>query len=161
MTSAYPPSRRFAKTTGSSTDPQIELQKLLYDTLRLDAGVMALADGVYDAVPPKPFKEVKLGGHNGYISFGSADVINEDAECLVESTHTVQIDCWSRQVGSVHCKRMVDAVYALLHDNSSLELSTNALLQIEVVLRQVMRDPDGLTTHGVIQVQAMIEERSS
>jgi len=139
-----------------STDPQTELQKLLYDTLTGDTNVMALADGVYDRVPPEPW----AGPNKGYVSFGAADVINEDAECLTTGLHTVQIDCWSRQVGSVHCKRLVDAVYAVLHENSSLTLSVNALAQTRIILRQVFRDPDGLTTHGVIQVEASIEERA-
>jgi len=142
-----------------STDASIELQKLLFDTLKGDTAVMALAEDVYDAVPPDPFDP--WGAKKAYISFGPEDAYNEDAECQTNSVHTVQIDCWSRQVGSVHCKRMVDAVYAVLHDNSSLALSQNALQQIQVVLRQVLRDPDGLTTHGVLQVQAMIQERVS
>lgn len=142
-----------------STDSQVELQKLLFDTLTGDSYVMDLADGVYDAVPPDPFNP--WGPKKGYISFGPSDVTNEDAECLVETIHTVQIDCWSRQVGSVHCKRMVDAVYAVLHENSSIELSANALVEIQIILRQVFRDPDGLTTHGVLQVQAMIEESAN
>jgi uncharacterized protein DUF3168 len=136
-----------------SATASLELQKLLYDTLKADSAVMALANDVYDAVDKEPW-----GSKNGYISFGAHDAFNEDAECLVESTHTIQIDCWSRKVGSVHAKQMVDAVYAALHDNSSLTLSTNALVQIRVSLRQVLRDPDGLTTHGLLQVEAMIEE---
>jgi hypothetical protein len=140
-----------------STNAQAEFQKLLFDTLKADTAVMALAQDVYDDVPPDPFNP--WGTKKAYISFGPSDVFNEDAECQTNSTHTVQIDCWSRQVGSVHCKRMVDAVYAVLHDNSSLELSANALGQIQIVLRQVFRDPDGKTTHGVLQVQGMIQER--
>ena len=140
-----------------STDASAELQKLLFDTLKGNVAVMALAQDIYDAVPPDPFDV--WGPKKAYISFGPSDSFNEDAECQTNSVHTVQIDCWSRQVGSVHCKRMVDAVYAVLHDNSSLELSVNALQQMQVVLRQVYRDPDGLTTHGVLQVQAQIQER--
>jgi hypothetical protein len=145
-------------TAALSLTAQIELQKLLYDTLSGDTAVMTLADKVYDAVPPEPFNP--FGPKKAYITFGASDVFNEDAECLILSTHTVQIDCWSRQVGSLHCKRMVDAVYAVLHGNSSLDLSSNALVEMQVVLRQVFRDPDGLTTHGVLQVQAEIEERT-
>ena len=145
-------------TSAPALGAQAELQKLLFDTLTGNAALMALADAVYDFVPPDPFDP--WGAKKGYVSFGASDVFNEDAECLTESTHTVQIDCWSRQVGSVHCKRMVDAVYVALHGNSSLVLSVNALLETQVILRQVFRDPDGLTTHGVLQVQAMIEEQA-
>jgi len=136
------------------TSPQAELQKLIYDTLKADAAVTSLTDGVYDSVPPQPWNDK---AHNGYITFGPADVINEDAECIISGLHTIQIDCWSRQIGSVHCKRMVDAVYAALHAQP-LVMSQNGLGGIAVILRQVFRDPDGLTTHGVVQVQADVQE---
>lgn len=137
----------------TATYPAAEYQKALYDRLTADSAVMAQADGVYDAVPPKPWD----GPHNGYISFGPADVVVDDAECIIAGLHTIQIDCWSRQVGSVHCKRMVDAVYACLHE-APISLSVNALSQTRVVLRMTMQDPDGLTTHGLLQVEALIEE---
>lgn len=135
------------------SSPQAELQKLIFDTLKADATLTALTDDVYDAVPPEAWD----GTINGYVSFGPTDVVIDDADCITGGQHTFQIDCWSRQVGSVHCKRMVDAVYAALHEQP-LTLADNALVEIYVALRQVMRDPDGLTTHGIIQVTALIDE---
>jgi hypothetical protein len=135
------------------SSPQAELQKLIYQTLSADTGVMTLADEIYDAVEPEPF----AGPHQAYVSFGPTDVVEDDAECLTAGRHTFQIDCWSRQVGSRHCKELVDAVAHALHEQP-LELTDNALAEIYVDLRQVMRDPDGLTTHGVVQVTAMVEE---
>lgn len=137
-----------------STDPQADLQKLIYDTLKADAVVTSLSNDVYDMVEPEPWGDV-----NGYISFGPADVVPDDADCIIGGIHTFQIDCWSRQNTSVHCKRMVDAVYAALHD-AALQLTDNALVQLQVILRQTMRDPDGRTTHGIIQVEALIEEEA-
>lgn len=136
-----------------TSSPQAELQKLIYDVLIADADVMAQADAIYDAVPPDPWG----GAHNGYVSFGPSDVIDDDAECITGGQHTFQIDCWSRQVGSPHCKRLVDAVSAALHEQP-LTLTDNALVEIYITLRQVLRDPDGLTTHGIIQVTALVEE---
>lgn len=131
---------------------QAELQKLIYDTLKADASVMALASDVYDSVPEQPW-----GARKGYISFGPSDVVDDDADCISSGDHTFQIDCWSRQVGSVHAKRMVDAVKDALHGRP-LKLSENALVEMRVTMRRVFRDPDGLTTHGVVMVSAMIEE---
>lgn len=136
------------------SNPQAELQKLVYDLLVGTPAVLAQADDVYDMVPPDPFS----GVNQGYISFGATDVVVDDAECIVGGEYTLQIDCWSRQHTSVHCKRMVDAVYRTLHHPASASLSANALVDMEVTLRQVMRDPDGLTTHGLLQVTATIEE---
>ena len=133
--------------------PQVELQDLIHDALESDAAVMALVDGVWDKVPANQWG----GPRNAYISFGPSDVIADDAECIVGGTHTFQVDCWSRAVGSVACKRIVDAVKNALHEKD-LELADNALVEISVGFRQVFRDPDGLTTHGVVAVTAMIEE---
>lgn len=131
---------------------QTALQKLLYDTLRADAAVMAQIDGVYDDVPPSAF-----GLNKAYLSFGASDVVDTGSECIESGEYTLQIDCWSRQVGSVHCKSITDAVKKALHDRD-LEMQDHALAGISVVLVRVFRDPDGLTTHGVVQVTATIEE---
>ena len=132
---------------------QVELQDLIHDTLQADTAVMALVDGVWDRVPANAWG----GPRKGYISFGSTDVISDDAECIVGGTHTFQIDCWSRAVGRVACKQIVDAVKNALHEKD-VELADNALVEMRVDFRQVMDDPDGLTTHGVVAVTAMIEE---
>jgi Protein of unknown function (DUF3168) len=136
------------------TFPQAALQKLVFDLLTASTNVTALADGIYDLPPPNPFN----GPHQAYVSFGPVDVIVDDAECIVAGIHTLQLDCWSRQHTSVHCKRLTDAVYAALHEVTASLPDPNALVEMRVTLRQIMRDPDGLTTHGVLQLEADIEE---
>ena len=131
---------------------QAEFQKLVLDTLLNDAPVMALVDGVYDKVPANPF-----GPKNAYIRFGLSTVLDDDAECIVGGDHTLQLDCFSRAVGSVSCKRIVDAVKKALHEKE-LELTDNALVEIRVPYRQVFPDPDELTMHGVVRVEGLIEE---
>ncbi|MCO6386353.1 DUF3168 domain-containing protein [Aliihoeflea sp. 40Bstr573] len=133
---------------------QAELQKLILDTLKADAAVMALANGAYDRVPSSPWGPDSI---NGYISFGPTDVVEDDADCIISGEHTVQIDCWSRQVGMVHAKRMVDAVKAALHEQE-LTLAESALVDMRVTMRRVVADPDGLTSHGIVMIRAMIEE---
>lgn len=128
------------------------LQKLIYDTLKADVAVMALVNGVYDSVPSDAW-----GERNAYISFGTIDVVEDDAECITGGSFAMNIDCWSRQVGSVHCKRIVDAVKAALH-NLDAELPNHGLVQMRVTLRRVFADPDGKTMHGVVTVEADIEE---
>ena len=140
------------------SSPQAELQKLIYLTLSNDAGVMALANDIFDPVPPQPFDAFTVGTKNGYVSFGPTQVINDDADCVTGGEHYFQIDCWSREVGFPHCKRMVDAVAVALNDRQDLELADNALVGISVENRNVFRDPDGLTSHGVLSVRAWIEE---
>lgn len=129
-----------------------ELQKLIRDTLKASESVMGLVNEVYDSVPANPW-----GSKGAYLSFGPTDVVEDDAECIIGGSHTVQIDCWTRSVGSVHCKQIVDAVKAALHEQD-LELTNYGLVQMRVTMRRVFRDPDGLTTHGVVTVEADIEE---
>lgn len=129
-----------------------ELQKLLFTTLTGTSGVMALAGGVYDRVPADPYKT-----KTAYVSFGPSDVVDDSADCIISGEHTFQLDVWSKAVGQVEAKRLVDTIYGALHEQS-LELTENALAEIRVDFRRVFVDPDGLTTHGVVTVTASIEE---
>jgi hypothetical protein len=131
---------------------QAELQKLLYDTLRTTTAIMALVGGVYDRVPTDPY-----AGKNAYISFGPSDVVDDSADCSVSGTHSFQVDVWSKAVGQVEAKNIVDLIYRTLHE-AELVLSVNALAEIRVDFRRVFTDSDGLTTHGVVSVTASIEE---
>lgn len=132
--------------------PQAELQKLLYDTLRTNAEIMALAGGVYDRVPTDPYK-----GKNAYISFGPSDVVEAGADCIFGGVHSFQIDVWSKAVGQVEAKQIVDLIYRALHEQE-LELATNALAEIRVDFRRTFPDQDPLITHGVVSVTASIQE---
>ena len=129
-----------------------ELQKLMVDTLSASDAIMAIAAGIYDRPPAAPF-----GARTAYVSIGPTDTVEDDADCITGLEVTLQIDCWSRAVGQVECKQLVDLVRQALH-RQSLSLTDNALVDIWVTLTRVFRDPDGLTTHGVVQVTAMIEE---
>lgn len=133
-------------------DASAELQKLIHDTLGQDAGVIALVDAIYDKVPANPF-----GGPNkAFIRFGPTFMEEDDAECISGDIHHIQLDCFSRKVGTLPCKRITDAVKAALHEQE-LTLAANALVMIRVPFRQVFPDPDELTMHGVVRVEARIE----
>ena len=95
--------------------------------------------------------------HTESISGGIRIFTGNADRMLRHGEHTFQIDCWSRQVGAVHAKRMVDAVKAALHDRG-LSLTASALVEMRVIMRRVLRDSDGITHHGVVTVQAIIEE---
>lgn len=129
-----------------------ELQKLVFDTLKGSAAIMALAHDVYDRVPSSPF-----GSKSAYISFGAEDATEDDAEGIIGQEVTLQIDVWSRAPGFVECKQLTDLVRRALH-HKSLTLETNALVDTRVVLTRVFRDADGVTSHGVVQMTALIEE---
>lgn len=128
-----------------------ELQLLLVATLNADIAVMSLVNGVYDTPPADPW-----GTKKAYISIGATDVITDDADCVDGEEHNIQLDVWSRAVGAVECKKICAAVKAALHQ-AALDLTDNALCDIRVDGYRAFRDPDGLTTHGVVPVVAVIE----
>ena len=134
------------------TSPALEIQGLFYDTLKASATVMALINGVYDKVPESPW-----GTKLAYISFGPMDAIIDDADCVAGEEHSVQLDVWSRKPGKVACKEICSAVKGALHQ-ADITLTDNALVEIELQLYRVLSDPDGLTTHGVMQFRVAVEE---
>jgi Protein of unknown function (DUF3168) len=127
------------------------LQKLVYDLLVADAGVGALVGGrIYD----RPSATVAAP----YVSFGPSDYVPDDEECINGRIEALQIDAWSEaQDGKREGKAICDAIKAALHDAVG-SLSVGALVTMRVVLVRVFDDADGRTTHGVVQIEAVIEE---
>ena len=140
-----------------------DLQRAVYEALTEDPYLMTLINGVYDFVPearpdvPGRDKD-PWGDVQGYISFGPMDATNDSAECIESGLYTLQLDAWSRQRNSVHCRRIVDQVRRIL-DNLTVDVpGGNALVGFTIEAWRFMRDPDGLTTHGILSVQTSIED---
>ena len=127
------------------------LQTLIYDLLVADAAVHALcSDRIYD----RPDTTVQAP----YITFGASDYVPDDHECIDGRIETQQLDIWSEALdGKRECKAIVDAVKAALHDAVG-SLAVGALVTMRVGLVRVFDDPDGRTTHGVMRIEAVIEE---
>lgn len=133
--------------------PSRELQAMLYAALTADAAVAALVgDRVYDA----PRAEAVFP----YLSFGPSNWFPEDADGLVMRREALQVDVWSRD-GGRHgpCKEIVDSVAAVARNRGTLGLATHALATLSVLRTSVSDDPDGLTVHGFVIIEAVIEER--
>ncbi|WP_411838574.1 DUF3168 domain-containing protein [Paracoccus sp. ME4] len=138
--------------------PSVELQGAIYAALKGDAPLMALISDVYDRVQRNDDGSAHAsvwGAQQGYISFGPEFVIYEDAECLDLQEVNLQIDVWSRQVGRVHCKRIVAEARRVLLGVT--ELTDNALVLAEAPLSRITQDPDGLTTRGIIEIRYEVE----
>lgn len=129
----------------------VQLQQMIYDRLRAHGGVDALVAGrIYDRVPET--------AEFPYVSFGPSDTIEDDSQCITGEIETLQIDCWSRHSGGFRdCKRLTGAVKGALHLYDG-QLSEDALVALRVTNLRHFRDPDGQTSHGVVTVQAIMEE---
>lgn len=134
-------------------DPDLELQGAIVARLKADPAVAALVNGrVYDAVP--------TNAAFPYVSYGPCNAIQDDADCITAVDIAVQLDVWSRGVGFPEAKKIVDAVRNALHDQEKImPLATNALVFIECRSSSVVRDPDGLTSHGILSFEAWIERQ--
>lgn len=131
-------------------DVDLELQGAIINRLKADPAVTALVAGrVYDSVPQ--------GAPFPYITYGPSDVLQDDADCIVAFDIDVQIDVWSRAVGFPEAKKIAGAVRAALHQ-VDLVLPTNALVFLEHRQTSMRRDPDGLTSHGLISLNSVIEQ---
>jgi hypothetical protein len=128
------------------------LQQLVYARLIAFAGVTALVgQRVYDA---PNLKTVTFP----YVSFGPSDIVTDDADCIDGVIETLQIDVWSRRSGGKQeAKQIANAVKAALHDFHA-EPAAGALVSLRVATIRIFNDPDGITTHGVVTVEAIMEE---
>lgn len=130
-----------------------ELQELIEATLKADAAVSAIVVArVYDIAPPEDRRTYPD------ITFGPSDLVPDDMECILGREETFQLDCWTQEHGRLKgCRAIVDAVKRALH-LAPLSLSENALVLMRVELTRVLRDPDGIRGHGIVQVTASVEE---
>lgn len=126
------------------------IQTAIYATLTGDAALTALIGGrVADHAPEYLAFPC--------VTFGPSDYLPDDYECMPGRVETIQLDVWSRaQDGKRECKAICDRVVALLHEQP-MTLSAGRAARVTLELARVFDDPDGLTTHGVLQFQIEAE----
>lgn len=138
--------------------PSLELQGTIVARLKADSSVTALVGArVYETVPPEEERHARTGAAFPYVSMGPADELSDDAECINGFEIALQVDVWSRAVGSPEAKTIADAIRTSLRDYD-FPLVSNALVLFQHQQTRFLRDPDGLTTHGIIIFEAFIEQ---
>ncbi|MDX0014793.1 DUF3168 domain-containing protein [Sinorhizobium meliloti] len=133
--------------------PELELQGAIVARLKADVGLMALVNGVYDQPPDTAFATPK----ESYVTIGEAQFLRDDATCVNGGEVYLTLHAWSRKVGYPVAKQIADAVAESLH-LAPLALATNRLISIMHRQTRVFRDPDGLTSHAVIDFVATVEK---
>lgn len=123
-----------------------DLQKLI--VARLREAVPSVQGRVYDN-PPET-------AEMPYVSIGPSYWSTDDAECIEGRSEVVQIDVWaSNRPNKAAAKDATDEVSAALKGWASDAIAMHPL---RVVLVRVMDDPQAGVAHGVVQVEALIEE---
>ncbi|MDX0499022.1 DUF3168 domain-containing protein [Sinorhizobium medicae] len=133
--------------------PELELQGAIVARLKADVGLMALVNGVYDQPPDTAFATPK----ESYVTIGEAQFLRDDATCVNGGEVYLTLHAWSRKVGYPVANQIADAVAEILH-LAPLTLATNRLISIMHRQTRVFRDPDGLTSHAVIDFVANVEK---
>jgi len=139
------------------SSPDFELQVAIVARLKADAFVAAIVeDRVFDSVPE--------GAQFPYVSLGPTEELSDDVTAGGDGTATLkgfeitlQIDCWSRAVGSTEAKRLADTVRSALVGDQ-FALNENALVYFEHRVTRTFRDPDGLTSHAALTFEAFAEQ---
>lgn len=132
------------------TSPSLELQGAIVTRLKAVPAVTALiGTRIYDSVPSNAAFP--------YVSFGSEQILEDDAECITGFEVFMQLDAWSRSVGFPEAKRIAEAVRDALHD-FDLPLTDNALVSFRHRQTRMLRDPDGLTAHAAIEFVGLVEQ---
>ena len=122
-------------------DSQFAVQDAIHDTLKADAGVIALVSTrVYDHVPQNEVFP--------YIALGEATGDQFDDKAKGGMSQVITIHTWSRYRGSKETKQIMGAVVAAL-DRANLSVTGHDLAWIRFTFSDLFIDPDGFTRHGV------------
>lgn len=126
---------------------QFNLQSTVYTALNVAAITDTLSCAVLD--------EVTQGQSYPFITIGEETAIDYSTKTAHGGEFTVNIDVWSQYKGSKEVKQIMDKVHDLLH-NSNLSVTGFNLVNTRFEFSDILRDPDGVTRHGVMRFRAII-----
>lgn len=134
--------------------PSLELQGAIVARLKADVSLAAIVGPrIFDHVPRAPGGAVTA--EFPFVNVADGDVLQDDATCVTGYEITLTIEVWSRAVGFPEAKRIAHAVAASLH-NWDAPLPTNRCIALRHRQTRMFRDPDGLTSHGVLEFVANV-----
>tara|TARA_R100001440_G_scaffold72257_1_gene95904 strand:+ start:21448 stop:21852 length:405 start_codon:yes stop_codon:yes gene_type:complete len=127
---------------------QFALQSTIFSTLNNDNTLTnTLGAGVFD--------EVLENATYPFVSIGEETAVDYSTKDLDGGEFTINIHVWSQYKGAKQTKEIMDRVHDLLHD-SSLSVSGFNLINLRFEFSDILRDPDGVTRHGVMRFRAII-----
>ena len=133
------------------SDHSLGLQKTVFDALDGDSTLQSLVTDVFDFVPENTAFP--------YVKIGEETAVDNGTKTLQGNEHTLVIHTFSRYRGSKETKEIMSRVYALLHE-SSLTVSGASLVNLRFEFSDIIKENDGLTTHGLQRFRAMIFDLS-
>lgn len=126
------------------------LAAAVISALRADATIASLVGASVVDVP-------SARDEKPYISLGPAQFEPLRRDGFTARRDVLQIDIWCEDgLRRQPCKEITDAVVAAL-DGAALDLAhPHDLARCDVVLVRIIDDPDGITTHGIVQIETEV-----
>jgi Protein of unknown function (DUF3168) len=129
-------------------DPSLELQEALKVLLRGNIGG-DVGLRVYDQVP-----EVATFP---YVTIGDDQVLPDKDQCIDGAEVFSTLHIWSRTTGFPQTKQIIKNILAVLDDKPPSLNGGFRCIVFEIQDINYLRDPDGLTRHGVMTFRSLIQ----
>ena len=130
------------------TIKQFALQEALYARLNNDSTLTSTyGAAVYDEVPE--------GSGFPYVAIGESTALDYSTNDVTGSENTLVFHVWSQYRGAKETKNIMDRLHDLLHDYS-LSVTGANLINLRYEFSDLVRDPDGITRHGVMRFRAIL-----
>jgi hypothetical protein len=130
--------------------PDLELQGAIVARLKARSGLTAkVSQRIYDRPP--------TNASFPYVEYGESQVIRDDVTCLKSNLIYVTIHVWSQySAGFKELKEVIHEVVEAL-DEAPLVLPSHRLVSITRQNTRHFKDPDEVTTHGVVEFISRVE----
>lgn len=127
----------------------------LLATFDYGAGTVA---AIYDQVPQ--VDDASDSSDFPYVVIGEWTTTENDTDTDTGFDTTLTIHTWSRQRDYQECQRVMFQVYNALHRYTGLTPTGYGVSGIHQEFSDLMRDPDGITRHGVQRFRIYFEPTS-
>ena len=89
-----------------------------------------------------------------FINIGDDTITDYSTKDLDGGEITMTLHIWSQYKGAKETKQIMDRLHEILHD-SSLSVSGFNLINSRFEFSDILRDPDGVTRHGVMRFRVI------
>lgn len=132
--------------------PTLELQEAMVSVWRASADVKAL---IGSSPRINPIQTEDWPG--SYIEIGDGQELPDEAECIEGSELYFDVHIWSRADGNFSDVNKIGTALWAAIKTATITLTENTFVLIERSSFRRLRDPDGVTLHGVLTLRALTE----
>jgi hypothetical protein len=133
------------------------IQQGLYTYLNADTTLMGLAKKIWDGVPPGQYNGTLEPNNFPYVVIGDSIETPDDSHTRFGSVDTITLHVWSRHQGDKEIKEIMGRMWQMLH-HQPWAIPNYSRVMSRIELTESLRDPDGITRHGVMRVRVLVQE---